>query len=133
MNGDASSHFTFVREVYRRKLLQEILYYHFIPSYLSFYLSTQSLGAFGWVRFFSSLRDFERIAITNCASCNVRYWTIKCPACWQRYWSSGSRMLEQKSKLQPLVDSLDGRLVITVSRTGGRVVRLLLPRAHALP
>jgi len=52
MNGDASSHFAFVREVHKRKLLQEILYYHFIPFHLSFYLSTQPLGAFGWMRFF---------------------------------------------------------------------------------
>jgi len=55
-------------------------------------------------------------------------------------WSSSSRMLERNSEPQFLAESLDsilmeqrGRLVIIVSRTDGRVVRLLPPCARALP
>jgi len=42
--------------MHKSKLLQEILYYHFIPSHLSFYLSTQPLGMLGWMLDFSLVR-----------------------------------------------------------------------------
>jgi len=72
-----------------------------------------------------------------CMVCHLRYWASECSACF-RGLSLGATYLEEKS--QSLVErNLDavlmdveqrGRLVITVFRDGGRVVRLLPPCAQ---
>jgi len=119
-----------------------MLYYHFIPPQLPFL----SIYAASWrvrldaILSFSLLQDFFRSVRIKCELCNLSFWATKCPACWR---GLSSELSDHEEKPQLLAEMTDleavlmdveqrGCLLITVFRNGGKVVRLLPPRARAL-
>jgi len=71
----------------------------------------------------------------KCEVCGLRFWATECPACRRGSGPEaplGDRGLQPWESIDSLLIDFErrGRLVVTISRIGPRIVQLLPPRAQ---